>query len=488
MNGPATPSPTWARLNGHSAEAVTDIGGRDLSDAELLEAICGGAGLIARHTSTWLTLIGECDQRAAWNGHGLKSCAHWLAWACSISPGTAREHVRVARALRDLPLVQEQFRLGRLSYSKVRSLTRICHHITEEELLDLALTATAAQLDRIVAAYRRTDDDRLDQETRRRTSWHTTESGSVQLNAHLPAEEAALLVAALNAASDALNAANESADRCSPTDALLELVHHYLTTTRRDRSGEDRNLVVVHIDAAALTETDSPATASVETAHRPPESGIRPTAVPSTGACQIAGIGGITAATAARLACDATIIGVIRGRRGSVLNHGRRQRTVTAAQRRALAIRDGSCQHPGCQRTTHLEAHHVQHWANLGPTDLDNLILLCRYHHMLIHEAKYTITHALDSRPGRPVWTFHDPAGLHIHPDPMISLSVYTGGEHHGLYNALTRARNQTRDTPHTPRPGWQGEHFDLDHILGVLFAHPRRPQAPAADSDARAA
>jgi len=464
----------------------TDLKEAGLNDEELLAAICAGAGVLARQTCSWLTLIGDCDERGAWHGHGLKSCAHWLAWACSLSPGAAREHVRVARALRDLPLVREQFQLGRLSYSKIRSLTRISDRITEQELLDLALTATAAQLDRVVRAYRRSDDTRLDQEVNRRAQWHTSSRGSVRVTADLPSEEGALFIAALNAAVDHLNSRNDPADRCTPADALLELAHHYLAGAAPDRSGADRTLVVVHVDAQTLAESGaSQPRATTGVAATAAASPVRPssdldrdrTAVPGTGACQIAGVGGISAATAARLACDAVVVGMVRGTGGAILNHGRKRRTVSAPQRRALAVRDGRCQHPGCHRTTHLEAHHVQHWADFGPTDLDNLILLCRYHHMLIHEAKYTISQALSSRPGVPVWLFHDPAGTLIHPDPMLSRSVYTGSENYGLYNALTRVTNAAAGE-HTPGPGWRGEQFNLDHILAVLFDHPRQPSA----------
>jgi hypothetical protein len=89
----------------------------------------------------------------------INSCAHWLAWQCGMSPVTAREHVRVARALRGLPRIAGAFDAGRLSYAKVRALTRIAAPDCEAALLEFASSATASQTERFCRAWRRVDDD-----------------------------------------------------------------------------------------------------------------------------------------------------------------------------------------------------------------------------------------------------------------------------------------------------------------------------------------
>ncbi|MGI8415695.1 MAG: DUF222 domain-containing protein [Nakamurella sp.] len=131
-----------------------------------------------------------------------------------------------------------------------------------------------------------------------------------------------------------------------------------------DDTGQDRHLLVVHVDPEVLA-AGVPAGTSIAGGAAPSETGAIPhtatTAVPASGACRIAGVGGITAATAARLACDATVVAAIRDSSGAVLNFGRTRRLVSPAQRRALAIRDGCCQYPSCTRTRALEAHHVRH-------------------------------------------------------------------------------------------------------------------------------
>jgi hypothetical protein len=104
----------------------------------LADRIRGGAVRLAAATAAWLRLIAEFDEREGWAGVGITSCAHWLAWQCGLTPGTARQHVRVARALRRLPAIETAFAGGELSYSKVRALTRVAEPGTEEELVEFA--------------------------------------------------------------------------------------------------------------------------------------------------------------------------------------------------------------------------------------------------------------------------------------------------------------------------------------------------------------
>src|ERR687891_1182622 len=105
---------------------------------ELLEReICELAAQIHAQTCRWLCLVGEYDAREGWAQWGCNSCAHWVSYTCAIAPRAAREHVRVARRLRELPLIRESFAAGRLSYSKVRALTRLANIEREQDLLDL---------------------------------------------------------------------------------------------------------------------------------------------------------------------------------------------------------------------------------------------------------------------------------------------------------------------------------------------------------------
>ncbi len=171
---------------------------------ELLEReITELASHIHAATCRWLGLVAEFDRREGWAGWGYRSCAHWVSWRCSIAPGAAREHVRVARRLESLPLVRAAFAEGRLSYSKVRALTRVEDVTGEDELVMLAEHASAAQLERLLRAYRGVVAvERAEPE--RWVSWSHDTDGSLLLRARIPAEEGALVVAALEAGREAV--------------------------------------------------------------------------------------------------------------------------------------------------------------------------------------------------------------------------------------------------------------------------------------------
>src|SRR6516162_7621109 len=122
---------------------------------ERLEAqICELAGHLAAATCRFLVLLGDFDARRGWASWDMNSCAEWLSWKCQMSSGTAREHVRVARALRELPVIRGEFGAGRLSYAKVRALTRIATPETEAGLAELAAPMTGNQLERFARAHR----------------------------------------------------------------------------------------------------------------------------------------------------------------------------------------------------------------------------------------------------------------------------------------------------------------------------------------------
>ena len=148
---------------------------------ERLEAqICELAGHLAAATCRFLVLLGDFDARRGWASWDMNSCAEWLSWKCQMSSGTAREHVRVARALRNLPVIRGEFGAGRLSYAKVRALTRIATPSTEAGLVELAGPMTGNQLERFARAHRQVSAaDDADARVRRRLAWRLEEDGSL---------------------------------------------------------------------------------------------------------------------------------------------------------------------------------------------------------------------------------------------------------------------------------------------------------------------
>lgn len=173
--------------------------------------------LVAAHLAAgecrWLQLVAEFDRREAWSSWGCASAAHWLNFRCGVDMGTARQRVRVARRLAELPFVTAAFSAGELSYSKVRAITRVATVATEELLVDLARCMTASQVERTVRCYRQVDkpadDDaesagRADSYGDRFLSTCWNDDGSLSIRAKLPPVEGEMVMAALRRASDVL--------------------------------------------------------------------------------------------------------------------------------------------------------------------------------------------------------------------------------------------------------------------------------------------
>lgn len=158
------------------------------------------------------------------------------------------------------------------------------------------------------------------------------------------------------------------------------------------------------------------------------------------------------------------------GGSGAVLNLGRRRRLVSPAQRRALSIRDGCCQHPGCTRTHALQAHHVVHWSRGGRTDLNNLVLLCRFHHLAVHEGIIAID------PSRRVT---QPDGRPLPDETALRRGLHRSVAEHEWIQIRNRLDDITTTTwrwndehAQTIRPLWRGERFDLGHIVATMFTN----------------
>lgn len=413
---------------------------------ELGAQIVAGAARVATTTAAWVEMVGVFDVRGGAGRLWMESTAHWLAFACSMSAGTAREHVRIARALRQMPTIAEAFSRGELSFSKVRECTRLVGMIDEDVLLKGARDWTAAQLERAVRGFRAGRTERLIAEQQRRVTTRTHVDGTVQITAYLPPEEAAAVIAALDVAitrhrtaqqtaravatlDDALDeppGGGESTDNSDDADvpaytrvdALLDVARGYVETGPADVSGEDRDIVVINVradDLRRVTEQASPSTeplgvpagtsdtvptvarlSNSEAADR--SAGAAP-GDPSPTAW-IESVGSVSATTAARVACTGSLqVIVTEDTTGEILHLGRTQRLASRQQRRAMMARDKHCQFPGCIRAVRLHAHHITPWSLGGLTDVDKMVMLCQHHHVVVHAASVTVTKHRD-RPG----------------------------------------------------------------------------------------
>jgi hypothetical protein len=377
------------------------------------------AGHINAANYRFLKLLAALVERGVWAGYGIKTPAHWLNYYCGITLGPAREKVRVALCLDKLPLIDAAFRTGEISYSKVRAMTRAATPDNEEFLLRIAKHGTASHVEKLVRGYERVeklsrDDHSKAQTDSRKFSWHTDDDGMLVFKGRLAPEEGAVFVEAMDAVMHQMNEeafqreraekicehSSEAIDVSAETpntennkapeepytfpqkraDALVRVAEHYLATAKDGPvplSGGDKTHVIVHINADSNTDAHHPA-AWIENG---------PVLSP---------------ATVKRLASDASLVTVLEDKDGKVLNVGRKTRTIPPSIRRALILRDQGCRFPGCCESKYVDAHHIHHWCDGGETSLDNLVLLCRRHHRLVHEEGYGIE---NDQAGNPVFT-----------------------------------------------------------------------------------
>ena len=403
----------------------------DLSKEELESEIATLASHIYAGTCRWLELVAELDSRG-----GFADCtvAQWLAWRCALTPRSAREHVRVARALGELPLIHAAFACGELSYAKVRALTRVADEDSEEELLELARHMTASQLERAVRAYRHvTAQEASDLQALAYVGYTWAEDGSLIVRAQLAPEDGALFLRALEAARDRLQERDWNEERGSaeprapsrPTnaEALVAMADMALSEGSHGRTGGERYQVVVHVEAegGASALEDGPA---------------------------------VSEESARRIACDSSLVELVE-RDGEPLSVGRKTRTVPAAMRRALQNRDRRCRYPGCDNRRFLDAHHIEHWSQGGETKLSNLILLCGRHHRFLHEGGYSLVMLANAE-----LEFRDPWG-----NPIAHVPRPPPGDHDRLLE-----KNDYLEIDERTCECGDGDRMDLDLAVAALI------------------
>jgi 5-methylcytosine-specific restriction endonuclease McrA len=404
-------------------------------------------------TARLLDLIREFDARGGWN-NGCRSCADWLSWRVGLGKGAARDHVRVARALGTLPRIARAFACGEISYSKVRAVTRVATPETEERLLGVARSGTAVHVERIVRGWRQMDRKAEAEESARHDKSRAVrvyhdDDGTVVIRGRLAPEVGAVLLRALEAARETLYQrsraevpANDPAQDVpsweqQQADALALLAETALHQGLDPGAPGERYQVVVHVDAAVLADADQAGQSVLE-------DGVR-----------------VPAGTSQRLACDASRVVMRHDEDGNLVEIGARTRTIPPSLRRALQHRDHGCRFPGCGFRFG-QGHHIQHWANGGPTTLSNLALLCRRHHRSVHEDGYTVERQPDGtlEVRRPDGQLLDdvPAPPAVPHDPAEALR-----EAHAAYGL--------RIHPRTAMPNWDGHGLNVGWAIDVL--HP---------------
>ena len=472
---------------------------------EHLEArICELAGHLTAATCRFLLLVADFDARKGWAAWEMPSCAAWLSWKCQVAPGTAREQVRVARALADLPVIRAEFAAARLSYAKVRALTRIAAAETERDLAAMAMPMTAGQLERFARAHRRvTAAQDADARKQRRLAWGWADDHVLMLRGMLPADGAAVLLQALRAARNDLEhphdddhgdhdggdggpggdrvpaetrggklAARDKEDGLDLSggkppavgkehaedmaDALVEICAAYLRGKIVSADNADVYQVIIHAGTEAITAGGDDSAQDGVSAETPAGTPVTHPAFPLR--CHFEDGGAVSPAALQLIACNATISTMLHDMAGNVLNVGRRTRKPSAALRRAVRERDGCrCRFPGCE-SRRTDAHHILYWSNGGETKLRNLISLCKAHHRIVHDKGIIITATVGDG-----FAFYLPGGVPISPSPPFP---EVNGDITTVHNAAI--------TPSTIIPPNSGERLDLNMAIWVAFTNAR--------------
>jgi len=343
--------------------------------------------VIAAASADLLQMINLFDEGKLWERDGATSMTGWLAARYGFARGTAREWVRVARALRTLPEISRAHASGRLSWDQLKPLTRFATPQTDEfwsrrgpELRPSTLYLEAARHEKV----RKQETEQI-QRMRYLTMWWDPERPILYLEGMLPAEQGAALQTALERRAERVVLADhpDSPQDARMADALVELA------TESQEGASPIPTLVVHAEAQVLTGRESaqgPWLAETETGQRLCGEAVR------------------------RIACDSRIEWVLESD-GRTVGIGRRGRMVSGQMARLLRFRDGGCRFPGCERRRWAQAHHIVHWGDGGGTNLANLVLLCHAHHRLIHEGGWRIS----GHPDKDL-RFHDPGGRSLRP------------------------------------------------------------------------
>lgn len=394
-------------------------------------AICKRLKTLSRSQSANLAdqieLLVRFDDLQGWESSGFKHCVAWMNFELGVSDSLAWEYLRVGRELRRLSTLTALFRSGSLTWSKVRLISRVADEESELLLCHAALDAPVSDVVRVCREFRwkeeSAEDEARDENARalhqfesRSLSWRSASNGNTEFRLCLPPEQAGVFLRGLEHSMEQLDSDVEqpghspdseaSSDVAGQTDSDEKLkigVTHrradaaVLMAERSLAFGgsvtrADRYLVVINADAEELAtcgdlasqEQAGESAGNTVNARKPCRPKRRPV---------INGTGPVARESARRIACDAGLVSIT-SKDGEPLSITRKSRLWTPAMSRAIHHRDQHCQWPGCTATRHLHIHHIIHWADGGSTSVENGVLCCQTHHVLLHEGGYRFERA----------------------------------------------------------------------------------------------
>lgn len=343
-----------------------------------------------------LRLVVEEDRSQAWKDQGARDVSQWLWMRYGISNWKAQRWVAAAHALERLPRLSEALADGELGIDKVVELARFAAPETEAALIAWAKNVSCGAIrHRGDLAIRALREEVIEAEADRSVSWWYYEDGlRFGLEAVLPAAQGAVLARALDRLAAAIPAmpGEEDGDFASArrADALVALCSG---RTGGDAEPDRATTLVVHARLSGLAE--------------------------ATGGCEVEDGPVIQPEVAQRLLCNARLQTVLEDEAGNVVGLGRTSREPSAWMLRQIRYRDRECRFPSCGARRFTEAHHIVWWRDGGRTDLDNLVLICSFHHRLVHEHGWSIRREMD---GEITWFHPDGVRYRAGPTPIVAV------------------------------------------------------------------
>jgi Domain of unknown function (DUF222)/HNH endonuclease len=373
----------------------------DLSPAEMgedLRALRHACDLLELEFATRAAEFAATDE---YDRQGSTSAVQWIRHECNLSTQAALNAVDVGEQAPVLPQSAAAVREGRIGYAHLALLAGTARALREGDavatfdetpLLEQAAAHSVSRFRFDCAHTRHMADPRaylkeqVEMVALRSLDLMPRSDGALILKGFLDAEGGATLRTALEPLARRLGAEDERRRERRLADALIELAAHRLDTGELPQRGGQRPHLQVTASVATLQGEEGAPAGDLELAAAP-----------------------IAAATVRRLACDAGVTRVLLGPDSAVVDVGRSRRLPSGPTRRALAARDRGCVWPGCERSASwTSAHHLEHWAQGGATDLANLALVCYRHHWLVHEGGWQLVrnddgvHAIPPAPSHP--------------------------------------------------------------------------------------
>lgn len=315
-------------------------------------------------------LAAELDATEAWADDGAWSAAHWLSMRYGISQWKAFRIINAGRALPQLPAVSAAFASGCIGIDKVLELTRFATAENEADLLAWASGVNTAAVRRKADLWNKNTEDLQAEHARSCSWWFYDEGRRFGLEADLPASQGVVVAKALERMSAQIPVMPGEEEAFYPDERRADALFALASARVAADPDPDRATVVVHADLEGLLS--------------------------GTGGCEVEGGPVIHPETARRLACNARTQTIVEDRSGHVHHVGALKREPSAWMLRQVRHRDKGCVFPACGTTRFTEAHHIRFWSNGGATDLENLALICSFHHRLVHELGWSMRRSAD--------------------------------------------------------------------------------------------